>query len=285
MTMTEIIMPAENDDDSFRTMSTEELIQNGHIDEENLISYIEKIRKEVQRAADDWLHIAYYVYELNYFGYYKARYDNIVECCQANFGFKKSTTYNFINIVEQFSVKKSFTLCQGMIRCKSKPQYVGFVDFFDAVKKWSYSQLVAMLSLSDKQREQVNPAMSAREIKKLKTDSKRLENVEFVSSDSDPATSESKIATSKSSSSAPAPGKDSYFDYTVSVLNAEIADYRKKYEAECDSNRQINCKLADMTAERDKALQDIVALNDQLKKVRSENRKLKADIKSLRTGS
>ena len=129
---------------------TTEIINPPETDEEMFISYIDKIRKEVERAADNWLHIAYYVYELNYFGYYKKHFDNIVDCCQANFGFKKSTTYNFINIVEQFADKRSFTV--GMVKSKPKLQFVGFNDFFSAVRKWSYSQLVAMLSLSDKQR-------------------------------------------------------------------------------------------------------------------------------------
>lgn len=146
-------------------MTTE--IINPETDEKMFISYIDKIRKEVECAADNWLHIAYYVYELNYFGYYKKHFDNIVDCCQANFGFKKSTTYNFINIVEQFADNV------GMVKSKPKLQYVGFNDFFNAVRQWSYSQLVAMLSLSDKQREQATPEMSAREIKRLK----RIPNV------------------------------------------------------------------------------------------------------------
>ena len=173
-------------------MTTE--IINPETDEKMFISYIDKIRKEVECAADNWLHIAYYVYELNYFGYYKKHFDNIVDCCQANFGFKKSTTYNFINIVEQFADNV------GMVKSKPKLQYVGFNDFFNAVRQWSYSQLVAMLSLSDKQREQATPEMSAREIKRLKTDSKRLENNSAESSETAPA----EIVIDESASPAPA---------------------------------------------------------------------------------
>lgn len=271
-------------------MTTE--IINPETDEKMFISYIDKIRKEVERAADNWLHIAYYVYELNYFGYYKKHFENIVDCCQANFGFKKSTTYNFINIVEQFADNV------GMVKSKPKLQYVGFNDFFNAVRQWSYSQLVAMLSLSDKQREQATPEMSAREIKRLKTDSKRLENNSAESSETAPAeiVVPADPISSQPSPAVPAPGNDGYFDYTVSVLNAEISDYRKKFESERASNHQINCKLVNMTAERDKALQDIDEFKQQVKKLRdefkqqvkklrSENRKLKAEIKALKSSS
>ena len=262
-----------------------EIIKPADTDEENFVSYIDKIRKEVERAADNWLHIAYYVYELNYFGYYKNHFDNIVDCCLVNFGFKKSTTYNFINIVEQFSVKKSFTV--GMVKSKPKSQYVGWNDFFTAVKSWSYSQLVAMLSLSDNQREQATPVMSAREIKRLKTDSKRLENDTDV-----PESASAEIVVSDVTDSAPAelvapapaePVSVPLISREVEDLKTKVADLNIKYDSERIANKRINIKLVDMTAERDKALQDIDELKEQLKKLRSENRKLKAEIKALKS--
>ena len=254
---------------------TTEIINPPETDEEMFISYIDKIRKEVERAADNWLHIAYYVYELNYFGYYKKHFDNIVDCCQANFGFKKSTTYNFINIVEQFAVKQSFTV--GMVKSKPKLQFVGFNDFFSAVRQWSYSQLVAMLSLSDKQREQATPEMSAREIKRLKTDSKRLENNSAESSETAPA----EIVVPDDPEPAQAPASN----FETEQLKCEIADLNNKYSSERITNKRLNTKLVDMTAERDKALQDIDEFKQQVKKLRSENRKLKAEIKALKSSS
>ena len=254
---------------------TTEIINPPETDEEMFISYIDKIRKEVERAADNWLHIAYYVYELNYFGYYKKHFDNIVDCCQANFGFKKSTTYNFINIVEQFADKRSFTV--GMVKSKPQLQYVGFNDFFSAVRQWSYSQLVAMLSLSDKQREQATPEMSAREIKRLKTDSKRLENNSAESSETAPA----EIVVPADPEPAQAPASN----FETEQLKCEIADLNNKYSSERITNKRLNTKLVDMTAERDKALQDIDEFKQQVKKLRSENRKLKAEIKALKSSS
>lgn len=138
------------------------------VQDENFQCYVSKIRKEVQRAAENWFHIAYYVYEMKYFKYYEGIYDNITDCCLAEFGFKKSTTYNFINIVEQFGTSVTFTV--GMCSKTSK-QYVRYVDFMAAVRGWSYSQLVAMLSLSSAEREKASPLLSSRQIRELKSDS------------------------------------------------------------------------------------------------------------------
>ena len=257
-------------------------------DNEMLASYVEKIRNEVGKAADSWFNIAYYVYELDYFAYYLNHFSNIVECCQANFGFKKSTTYNFINIVEKFS-NPTPTETYG-----NRLAHIEYADFMERVKNWSYSQLVAMLSLSDKQREQATPDMSARDIKKLKTDSKRLENSEtapaeiVVPAEPEPATGESAPA-----ALAPADVvSKSEYDNIVALLDdsdnlteklyEDIYEVNEKYEAERDSNHRLNIKLCDMTAERDKALQDIEEIKEQVKKLKAENKKLKAEIKTLK---
>lgn len=275
-----------------------EIINPPESDEEMLASYVDKIRDEVKRAADNWLHIAYYVYELNYFGYYKSHYDSIVDCCLANFGFKKSTTYNFINIVEQFSVKQAFTLGNGMVKCKPKAQYVGWVDFFTAVKSWSYSQLVAMLSLSEKQREQVSPEMSAREIKRLKTDSKRLEN-ESVASDSVPADDlvvpddskrlekENVVSDFVSADDLVAP------DDSKRLENSSEADeLRQSLENALDEICQVNSRydskcreLQDMITARDVALHDLSEANNQIKKLKADLKKVRAELKALKVKS
>ncbi len=275
-----------------------EIINPPESDEEMLASYVDKIRDEVKRAADNWLHIAYYVYELNYFGYYKSHYDSIVDCCLANFGFKKSTTYNFINIVEQFSVKQVFTLGNGMVKCKPKAQYVGWVDFFTAVKSWSYSQLVAMLSLSEKQREQVSPEMSAREIKRLKTDSKRLEN-ESVASDSVPADDlvapdDSKRLEKEAVVSDSVPGDDLVVsDDSKRLENSSEADeLRQSLENALDEICQVNSRydskcreLQDMISARDVALHDLSEANNQIKKLKADLKKVKAELKALKVKS
>lgn len=245
-----------------------DIIKPADTDEEMFVSYIDKIRKEVERAADNWLHIAYYVYELNFFGYYKNHFDNIVDCCLANFGFKKSTTYNFINIVEQFSVKRAFTV--GMVKSKPTAQYVGWNDFFTAVKSWSYSQLVAMLSLSDKQREQATPEMSAREIKRLKTDSKRLE------SDIDVPEAVSVEIAAPAESVINHSHEIDELQQALDIALDDVSNLSVKYDSKC---RELN----DMIIARDEALQDIEKIKEQVKKLNAENKKLKAEIKALKS--
>lgn len=254
--------------------------------EANFNSHCEKIKNEINGIAENWFQIAYYVYEMNHFKYYANHYDNIVDCCKAEFGFKKSTTYNFINIVKDSA-------------CSS---YVRYQDFIRSVKGWSYSQLVSMLSLSDKEREKATPDMSAREIKRLKTNSKRLES-------SEPETVPAEIVIDEFASLAPAEvvepepaapaaadvvSKSEYdnlvvllddYDNRIEKLYDDINEANGKYEAERDSNHRINIKLCDMTAERDKALQDIVSLKAEIKKLKADNRKLRFEIKLMKESS
>lgn len=241
-------------------------------DNEMLASYVEKIRKEVGKAADSWFHIAYYVYELDYFGYFVNHFSNIVECCQANFGFKKSTTYNFINIVEKFSTPIG--------SYGNRHEHIEYADFMERVKNWSYSQLVAMLSLSEKQREQVTPDMSARDIKKLKTDSKRLENSEtapaeiVVPAEPDPVPAESAPAETES-----AINHSHEMDELQQALENALDDVSSltvKYDTKC---RELN----DIITARDKALQDIEEFKKQVKKLKAENKQLKSEIITLKS--
>lgn len=256
---TEIISEAD--------FTLDSVIKENKIREANFNSHCEKIKKEINGLAENWFQIAYYVYEMNHFKYYANHYDNIVDCCKAEFGFKKSTTYNFINIVKDSGCS----------------YYVRYQDFISSVKGWSYSQLVSMLSLSDKEREKASPDMSVREIKRLKTDSKRLENSE---SENAPA----EIVIDEPAAPAPADvvSKDEFervlcdYDARIDKLYDDINEATEKYEAERDSNHRINIKLCDMTSERDKALQDIESLKAEIKKLKAENRKLKSQLKAMK---
>lgn len=116
---------------------------------------IDKIKEYLTEIANTYLLVAYRIYEISIDMSYKPYYKNIVEACQAELGFKKSTTYNMINIVKSFG--KYDPVC-GRITYHS---------LFGA-EKFSYSQLCEMLSLSDKQRLQVSPDMSVKEIRELK---------------------------------------------------------------------------------------------------------------------
>lgn len=260
-----------------------EMVSASDLLEEYFNKYRDKILNEVSNAANSWFNIAYYVYEMHYRCYFSSRYANIAECCQAEFGFKKSTTYNFIKIVEN-------TCC-----CT----HVEYDYFLEKVKGWSYSQLVSMLSLSDKEREKASPDMSAREIKRLKTDSKRLENSESETVPAeiviDEPAAPAPVEVVEPEPAAPAPAdvvsKDEFervlcdYDARIDKLYDDINEANEKYEAERDSNHRINIKLCNMTAERDKALQDIDSLKAEIKKLKAENRKLKSELKAIKDSS
>lgn len=115
---------------------------------------IDTIKGYLTEIANTYLLVAYRIYEMNRNKTYRLKYKNIVEACQAELGFKKSTTYNMINIVEEFG----------------KPDTSGFITYSSlfGVEKFSYSQLCEMLSLSDKQRLKVTPEMTVKEIREIK---------------------------------------------------------------------------------------------------------------------
>lgn len=128
-------------------------VQLSTTDESHFNEYLDKIRKEIHAAAENWFHIAYFVYEMKYFEYYKVKYDNIVDCCQAEFGFKKSTTYNFINIVEQFGGSKCMTINMKPHKYNS---YVGYSPFYP-VGSDEYNQIVDSINSSGKSLVVVSP--------------------------------------------------------------------------------------------------------------------------------
>lgn len=119
---------------------------------------IDTIKGYLTEIANTYLLVAFRIYEINRYRSFKGKYKNIVEACQAELGFKKSTTYNMINIVETFG----------------KPDTSGFITYQSlfGLAKFSYSQLCEMLSLSERQRLQVTPEMTVKEIREIKKDIK-----------------------------------------------------------------------------------------------------------------
>lgn len=136
----------------------------------------ESIRKDIKECGKLYITVAYKVYELYIYGVYKEKYKNIVDCCKNEFGFKKSTVYNFLGIVEKFGEKEN-----GIVTYRSLMKY----------DKFSYSQLTEMLSLSDGQRTKVTPDTAVSEIRKIKkgvfqTSGKKVEEVKVSESEPDP---------------------------------------------------------------------------------------------------
>ena len=113
----------------------------------------ESIRKDIKECGKLYITVAYKVYELYIYEIYKEKYKNIVECCEKEFFFKKSTTYRFLGIVEKFGEKEN-----GIVTYRSLMKY----------DKFSYSQLTEMLALSDAQRKKVTPDMTISKIRDMK---------------------------------------------------------------------------------------------------------------------
>lgn len=115
---------------------------------------IDTIKKYLVEIGNTYLLVAFRIYEMEQNKSYKAFYKNIVDACSECLGFKKSTTYNMLNIVKTFG-------------SADESGRITFQSLFKA-EKFSYSQLCEMLSLSDHQRSQVTPDMTVKEIRQIK---------------------------------------------------------------------------------------------------------------------
>lgn len=114
------------------------------------------IKGRVSRLARTFLEIGYSLWECREKEFYKAGgYSDIFDYALKEFGFKRSSVYNFINVCEKFSVKLDGDPTPNVL---------------DSYKQFSFSQLCEILNLSDKQIETVNitPSDSVRTIKEKK---------------------------------------------------------------------------------------------------------------------
>lgn len=163
-------------------------------------SDIQTIKGYLCDIGNTFLLVAFRIYEMNRNGSYKKYYKNIVEACEVELGFKKSTTYNMLNIVKRFGVPDE----HGQIT------YNSFVQ-----SEYNYSQLCEMLSLSDKQLEKVTPQMTVKEIrdiKKVQTSGKKDDIIDVPADEvlelSEPSEQVPIFQTS---------GKVDYYDYYIKL--------------------------------------------------------------------
>lgn len=114
------------------------------------------IKACVSRLARTFLEIGYNLWLCRENEFYKAAgYTDVFDYALKEFGFKRSSVYNFINVCEKFSVKLDGDPTSKVL---------------DSYKQYSFSQLCEILNLSDKQIETVNitPSDSVRTIKEKK---------------------------------------------------------------------------------------------------------------------
>lgn len=134
-----------------------------------LKSHTDKILNSLQDIQKNFLRIAFLLYEVKEYNYYSPIYENIVDYSFNEFGFKKSQTYNFINVVERFGYRNENGI---LMYLKLKEKY----------QDCNFSQLCELLPLSDEDIIKIeNPSsMSCKKIREfkqhLKDFNKQIEN-------------------------------------------------------------------------------------------------------------
>lgn len=126
-----------------------------------------KIRGALYDIAHSFVYIGFLLAECESCETYKEwGYSSIHEYAFDQFGFKKSSTYNFINVCKAFSSNSS---------TDKKCSLPFSMNMKDNYKDFNYSQLVEMLSMNDKQRSQVTPDMTVKQIREVKRSSEEPE--------------------------------------------------------------------------------------------------------------
>lgn len=115
----------------------------------------QKIKQAMQETAKQFVYIGFLLWEVReYQYYYENNYSSVYEYAEAELGFKRSSTKNFIAICEEFCRKSEYKL----------PTM--FLD--ERWNDYSYSQLTEMLSMSAAKRDQAAPSMTVKQLRELK---------------------------------------------------------------------------------------------------------------------
>lgn len=123
-----------------------EKMQINHLDGDYGLT--SKVRDALRKAADEFVYIGFLLDEAERCEYYKeGGYESIYEYCEAEFGFKRSSTNNFIRVYRRFGE---------------------YMHLQERYKSFSYSQLVEMTPLDDKKLILCKPDMTVRELRELK---------------------------------------------------------------------------------------------------------------------
>lgn len=122
----------------------------------------EKIKRAMYDAAKQFVYIGFLLWEVEQYKYFIAGgYKDVYDYAAQELNFKRSSTKNFIAIARTFGNKyydQYNQIYSQLPTMNLKPEY----------KDFNYSQLVEMLAMSDKQREQVKPDMTIRQIREIK---------------------------------------------------------------------------------------------------------------------
>lgn len=121
----------------------------------------EKIKRAMYDAAKQFVYIGFLLWEVQEYKYYEeAGFANVYEYAEFELGFKRSSTKNFIAIARVFGTQE-YTYGGKLHSSQTmnlQPKY----------EKFNYSQLVELLAMSERQRDQAKPDMTIKQLRQLK---------------------------------------------------------------------------------------------------------------------
>lgn len=113
------------------------------------------IKKEMQNIQNSFLVIGFQLHWIKTNNMYRVlNYKNICDYAEKEYGIKKSTCCNFINIIEHYAERDE----NGEV----------IESIADCYRNFSSTQLVAMLGMPEEMQRQVTPDMSVRAIQRLR---------------------------------------------------------------------------------------------------------------------
>lgn len=139
----------------------------------SVLSSFGYIKSDLNDINKSFIRLGFHLCELerNKAGWlYYLCYNNFYEAVESNFGLSRSTVSRLIDVYKRFSVVSGYT-------------HTMFLD--DKYVDYSYSQLVELLPLDDKEIACISPRMTVKEIREYKKQLKQNKKDKFQSDISD----------------------------------------------------------------------------------------------------
>ncbi len=113
------------------------------------------IKQEMRNIQDSFLVIGFQLHWIKTNNMYRVlNYKNIMDYAEKEFGIKKTTCCNFINIIDTYAERDEHgEVIESIAEC---------------YRNFSSSQLIAMLGMPEEMQQQVTPDMTVREINRLR---------------------------------------------------------------------------------------------------------------------
>lgn len=138
----------------------------------------EKVKKAMYESARQFVYIGFLLREAKMCRYYEeGEYKDIYEYAAQELNFKRTSTKNFIAIAETFGVLEE--------RCGRIINQTQTMHLQPKYEKFNYGQLVELLAMKEKQREQARPDMTVRQLRELKKEVPAKPAAEIIGQTSD----------------------------------------------------------------------------------------------------